>query len=106
MLEQFPILGGRLLKKELLNVPERPESFPILGGRLLKPDKRCNYGKSISVSNPWREAIEANRPAVCTTDRTVSNPWREAIEAGLDIDDVARLIRFPILGGRLLKKKK
>jgi len=32
------------------------------------------------VSNPWREAIEADTAAVVGNILGVSNPWREAIE--------------------------
>jgi len=34
------------------------KKFPILGGRLLKEVKIGTILKSVTVSNPWREAIE------------------------------------------------
>jgi len=34
------------------------ERFPILGGRLLKRDNATVSGNAVMVSNPWREAIE------------------------------------------------
>ena len=34
------------------------EEFPILGGRLLKSGGGMNSGSLFGVSNPWREAIE------------------------------------------------
>jgi len=33
------------------------------------------------VSNPWREAIEAEDIYLIIDTKYVSNPWREAIEA-------------------------
>jgi len=36
MIKEFPILGGRLLKFDLVSESEPLELFPILGGRLLK----------------------------------------------------------------------
>ena len=34
----------------------------------------------------------------------VSNPWREAIEGANSVAVVTVVVKFPILGGRLLKK--
>jgi len=54
--------------------------FPILGGRLLK-ELECKYLYfQLTVSNPWREAIEDFQAELSTRYCFVSNPWREAIE--------------------------
>jgi len=57
------------------------------------------------VSNPWREAIEADRAAHEESGKNVSNPWREAIEANISNSFLVVSKKFPILGGRLLKRK-
>ena len=56
--------------------------FPILGGRLLK------------------EAFNDFYDGIITQ---VSNPWREAIEAERFVHQLVVAAEFPILGGRLLK---
>jgi len=79
-IQQFPILGGRLLKTAFRVIKTQSEKFPILGGRLLKRGKQIRFAKRILVSNPWREAIEENCGRAYKTGGLVSNPWREAIE--------------------------
>ncbi len=59
-IDVFPILGGRLLKAQQLMPPANMLKFPILGGRLLKIDSLREEAIPSEVSNPWREAIEAN----------------------------------------------
>ncbi len=57
----------------------------------------------ILVSNPWREAIEGIVAIKWRELWKVSNPWREAIEEGLESIVGKEVLKFPILGGRLLK---
>ena len=76
----FPILGGRLLKKEFIVSLFHQEEFPILGGRLLKHPAGNFILQPSKVSNPWREAIEERFLKMQQNLNLVSNPWREAIE--------------------------
>jgi len=100
---QFPILGGRLLKRKIISFKEFKVMFPILGGRLLKLRKKRCSRTPVVVSNPWREAIEVGRRGGFNLRIIVSNPWREAIEE-ISLFVNTLLNAFPILGGRLLKR--
>jgi len=77
--------------------------FPILGGRLLKRNRQYTYRGFPRVSNPWREAIEEKCRFSVVITYKVSNPWREAIEVETGNINVEAFHVFPILGGRLLK---
>jgi len=46
------------LKEGATNVSGATTAFPILGGRLLKKDCFLSGHAYTNVSNPWREAIE------------------------------------------------
>ena len=62
--DQFPILGGRLLKLSCTSLRLSAGGFPILGGRLLKAFSGRHTARLPTVSNPWREAIEVRKGAV------------------------------------------
>ncbi len=95
----FPILGGRLLKKSSFFVSEDLGRFPILGGRLLK--KRSYFRPTLYtfVSNPWREAIEDEIRVGNELLRLVSNPWREAIEVFIGNINKISILCFQSLEG-------
>jgi len=71
------------------------EAIEALGWLLFKSFKK--------VSNPWREAIEGNSSWRRRKMQKVSNPWREAIEEIASGIGLVAIMEFPILGGRLLK---